>query len=87
VLAAAGYPGTPRSGDPIEGLDAAAALGVEVLHAGTAANGDGRIVTAGGRVLAVAARGVDVATARDRAYAGAERIRFDGRQMRTDIGA
>jgi len=87
VLAAAGYPGTPRSGDPIEGLDEAAALGVEVLHAGTAANGDGRIVTAGGRVLAVAARGVDVATARDRAYAGAERIRFDGRQMRTDIGA
>jgi phosphoribosylamine--glycine ligase len=87
VLAAAGYPGTPRSGDPIDGLDDAAALGVEVLHAGTAANGDGRIVTAGGRVLAVAARGVDVATARDRAYAGAERIRFDGRQMRTDIGA
>jgi phosphoribosylamine--glycine ligase len=87
VLAAAGYPGTPRSGDPLEGLDEAAALGVEVLHAGTSANGDGRIVTAGGRVLAVAARGADVAAARHNAYAAAERIRFDGRQMRTDIGA
>ena len=87
VLAAAGYPGTPRGGDAIDGLDEAAALGVEVLHAGTTTNGDGRIVTAGGRVLAVAARGADVAAARSHAYAGAERIRFDGRQMRTDIGA
>jgi phosphoribosylamine--glycine ligase len=87
VLAAAGYPGTPRSGDAIAGLDDAAALGVEVLHAGTAGNGDGGIVTAGGRVLAVAARGADVAAARRNAYAGAELIRFEGRQMRTDIGA
>jgi len=86
VLAAAGYPGPPRAGDPIEGLDEAAAAGVEVLHAGTAADGDGRIVTSGGRVLAVAARGADVAAARRRAYDGAELIRFDGRQMRTDIG-
>jgi phosphoribosylamine--glycine ligase len=87
VLAAVGYPGTPRAGDVIDGLDEAAATGVEVLHAGTDTDGDGRIVTAGGRVLAVAARGADVATARERAYAGARLIRFAGRQMRSDIGA
>jgi phosphoribosylamine---glycine ligase len=87
VLAAAGYPGTPRAGDIIDGLDAATATGAQVLHAGTAAGPEGTIVTAGGRVLAVAARGPDVATARERAYAGAALIHFDGRQLRRDIGA
>lgn len=87
VMAAAGYPGTPRSGDVIDGLDDASASGAQVLHAGTATDGDGQIVTAGGRVLAVAARGIDVAAARQGAYAGADLIHFDGRQMRRDIGA
>ena len=87
VLAAAGYPGTPRGGDPISGLDEAAALGAEVYHAGTAAGPGGAIVTAGGRVLAVSARGDDVADARRRAYEAAELVTFDGRQMRRDIAA
>lgn len=87
VLAAHGYPGTPRAGDVIHGLDEAAAAGCEVLHAGTASNGDGAVVTAGGRVLAVTARGADVTQARSRVYAGADLIHFDGRQMRRDIGS
>ena len=87
VLAAGGYPRAARSGDIIDGLDAASATGAQVLHAGTDADDDGHLVTAGGRVLAVAARGPDVATARKRAYAGADLIHFDGRQMRRDIGA
>jgi phosphoribosylamine--glycine ligase len=87
VLAAEGYPGTPRGGDPIEGLDEAAALGAEVYHAGTAEGPGGAIVTAGGRVLAVCARGDDVAGARARAYAAADLVRFRGRQMRRDIAA
>ena len=87
VLAAHNYPGTPRTGDIITGLDEASATGTQVLHAGTAADAEGNIVTAGGRVLAVAARGPDVAAARARAYAGADQIHFDGRQLRRDIGA
>jgi phosphoribosylamine--glycine ligase len=87
VLAAAGYPARPRAGDPITGLDEAAALGAEVFHAGTALTADGRLVTAGGRVLAVAARGATVRDARRRAYAAADRVRFEGRQMRRDIAA
>jgi len=87
VLAAEGYPGTPRTGDPIEGLAAAEALGADVYHAGTAEGPGGSIVTAGGRVLAVSARGDDVADARRRAYAAAEPVRFRGRQMRSDIAA
>jgi phosphoribosylamine--glycine ligase len=86
VLAAHGYPGAPRAGDVIAGLDAASATGAQVLHAGTATDADGNVVTAGGRVLAVAARGPDVDTARQRAYAGADLIHFDGRQLRRDIG-
>ena len=88
VLAAAGYPATPRAGDVIEGLDEAAATGAEVYHAGTALDAAGRhVVTAGGRVLAVSARGDSVGEARARAYAAAELVRFDGRQMRGDIAA
>jgi phosphoribosylamine--glycine ligase len=87
VLAAAGYPGSPRTGDAISGLEAAAAIeGVRVLHAGTAAR-DGHVVTAGGRVLSVTARGRDLAQARDRAYEAAALIDFDGVQYRRDIAA
>jgi phosphoribosylamine--glycine ligase len=87
VLAAAGYPGTPRAGDPIAGLEEAAAAGADVYHAGTAPGPGGTIVTAGGRVLAVSARGDGVADARERAYAAAELVTFEGRQMRRDIAA
>jgi phosphoribosylamine---glycine ligase len=88
VMAADGYPDAPRKGDPITGVDAAAAIdGVQVVHAGTARDADGRLVTAGGRVLAVTATGADLPTARDRAYAGAEAIEFDGAQFRADIAS
>ena len=85
VLASAGYPESSSKGDPIEGLAAAAEL-AEVTHAGTAES-DGRIVTAGGRVLNVTALGPTPADARDRAYDAARRISFDGMQMRSDIAA
>jgi phosphoribosylamine--glycine ligase len=85
VLAGAGYPERSASGDVISGLDDAGLAAVHVTHAGTAARGDGAIVTAGGRVLNVTALGDGPAAARDAAYAGAERIRFDGRQLRRDI--
>ena len=85
VVAAANYPGTPRTGDTIDGLAEAAALDdVSVIHAGTRAE-DGRVVTAGGRVLAVTAVGSDVADARAKAYAGVDRLRIDGSHHRTDI--
>ena len=87
VLAAHDYPGTPRSGDVISGLDEAAAAGAEVYHAGTGWGEGGAIVTSGGRVLAVSARGDSVPDARARAYAAAELITFDGRQMRGDIAS
>jgi phosphoribosylamine---glycine ligase len=84
VMASRGYPESSSKGDPISGLDDVE--GAEVLHAGTAER-DGQIVTAGGRVLNVTALGPTPGEARDRAYAAAERIDFDGRQMRTDIAA
>jgi len=87
VVAASGYPGTPRNGDRIEGVEDAEALeGVAVLQAGTA-SADGGLVTAGGRVLAVTAVGATVADARARAYEGVEKIRIDGGHHRTDIAA
>jgi phosphoribosylamine---glycine ligase len=84
VLASAGYPEAPRTGDAIAGLDAVPAA-VEVTHAGTASGADGAIVTAAGRVLNVTALGDDTASARDAAYAAAEMITFEGRQLRSDI--
>ncbi|MEU9315805.1 phosphoribosylamine--glycine ligase [Streptomyces sp. NPDC048295] len=87
VIASHNYPGTPRTGDPIEGLDEVAAQDAPhayVLHAGTRREGD-TIVSAGGRVLSVTATGKDLASARERAYAAAARIRLDGSQLRTDI--
>ncbi len=88
VVAAADYPGTPRKGDVIHGLfDADRLEGVDVIHAGTALDAENRLVTAGGRVLAVTAVGDDVAQARARAYAGVEAIRIDGAHHRSDIAA
>jgi phosphoribosylamine---glycine ligase len=81
VLASAGYPGSPSSGDVITGADQ---HGVEVTHAGTALR-DGELVTAGGRVLNVTALGADPGAARDAAYAAADKIQFEGRQLRRDI--
>ncbi|HET7356725.1 MAG TPA: phosphoribosylamine--glycine ligase [Nocardioidaceae bacterium] len=88
VCSASGYPGTPRTGDPISGVSEAEALeGVSVLQAGTALDEAGRLVTSGGRVLAVTATGADVAEARSRAYDGVARIGIDGAHHRTDIAA
>jgi len=87
VVASGGYPGDYRTGVPISGLeDAAAVEGVEVYHAGTAAAG-GRVVTAGGRVLAVSALGDGVPAARARAYEAAGRVRFEGAFSRPDVAA
>jgi phosphoribosylamine--glycine ligase len=87
VLAAEGYPGKPRTGDVIEGLDAAQRIpGVSVLHAGTKREGD-RVVTAGGRVLVVTATADTLRAARDVAYEGVRAIRFSGMQVRGDIGS
>lgn len=86
VLASAGYPSSPQTGVPIEGIEQAASVeGVAVFHAGTARDDDGVLVTAGGRVLAVSALGPTFAAARARAYDAAEMIRFDGKHMRGDI--
>jgi phosphoribosylamine--glycine ligase len=84
VLASAGYPEAPRMGDAIAGLDRVPE-GAEVTHAGTTRRQDGTIATAGGRVLNVTALGADAAAARAAAYAAADVIQFDGRQMRSDI--
>jgi phosphoribosylamine--glycine ligase len=81
VLASAGYPESSSSGDVITGADRD---DVEVTHAGTALR-DGQLVTAGGRVLNVTALGGDPAAARDAAYAAADQITFEGRQLRRDI--
>jgi phosphoribosylamine--glycine ligase len=86
VMASRGYPESSSSGDVITGIDAAEALeGVHVIHAGTALDASGNLVTAGGRVLAVTAVGADLSEARERAYAGVGAIKFDGAQWRGDI--
>ena len=85
VLASAGYPGTYETGKAISGLNEVAKLeDVQVFHAGTKIVAD-QVVTAGGRVLAVTALGSTIAAARDRAYAAASRIRFEGCHYRRDI--
>jgi len=86
VLASAGYPVSSSSGDEIRGLRSIDSLEVELLHAGTAEH-DGRLVTAGGRVLNVTGIGATPGEARDRAYAAADRVQFDGKQIRRDIAA
>ena len=86
ILAAAGYPAAPRTGDPIRGVARASALeGVLVHHAGTAEQ-DGELVTAGGRVLAVTATGASLTEARARAYRAVDEISFEGMHYRRDIG-
>ena len=84
VLASRGYPESSSSGDFISGLDAVP-QDVHITHAGTARNADGGLVTAGGRVLSVTALGSDADDARTAAYAAADMIRFEGRQLRRDI--
>ncbi|MGE7385119.1 phosphoribosylamine--glycine ligase [Streptomyces sp. NPDC004126] len=89
VIASHNYPGTPRTGDPIEGLgDVAAedAPDAYVLHAGTRREGEA-VVSAGGRVLSVTATGSNLAQAREKAYKAVGRIKLDGSQHRTDIAA
>ena len=88
VLAAPGYPGAVTTGGLITGIEEAEALpGVHVLHAGTGLDDDGRLISAGGRVLSVVAVGDTVAAARESAYEGLSRIGLDGGQYRTDIAA
>jgi phosphoribosylamine--glycine ligase len=88
VMAAAGYPDSPRKGDVITGLSAAEALdAVEVTHAGTSKDpaDPSQLVTSGGRILAVTATGASLVEARRRAYAGIQEIEIDGAQVRSDI--
>ncbi|MCZ7432261.1 phosphoribosylamine--glycine ligase [Streptomyces sp. WMMC1477] len=88
VVAAKDYPASPRTGDPIGGLDEVAAEDAPdayVLHAGTRRSEDGRVLSAGGRVLSVTATGADLAAARERAYRALDRITLDGSHHRTDI--
>ncbi len=86
VMAAQHYPGTPKLGDVIHGLDAAPIEGSKVFHAGTRLDAAGRVVTAGGRVLTVCALGDSVAAAQARAYAAVARIAWEGEFHRRDIG-
>lgn len=87
VIAAAGYPSSPRLGDPIHGLAAANAIsGVDVLHAGTRRTDQGVVVSAGGRVLSVTATGSNLESARGSAYEAISRISMAGAHYRTDIG-
>jgi len=84
VVASKGYPQSPRTGQLIEGMEE---IGDDafVLHAGTALDKDGELVSAGGRVLSVVATGTDLAEARDRAYRAVDRIELKGSTHRTDI--
>src|SRR5690606_32698108 len=85
VMAAEGYPASPRKGTVIAGVDSAGGDGVEIFHAGTALDGEGRLVADGGRVLAVTAVGKSVTEARDRAYAAVDRIDWPAGFCRRDI--
>lgn len=86
VMAAARYPDTPQTGDPISGLGSPLPTGTKVFHAGTRLDEAGRVVTSGGRVLCVCALGDTVAEAQREAYAAASGIVWDGEFHRTDIG-
>lgn len=86
VVASHNYPGTPRTGDPITGLgDVEGVPTAYVLHAGTAVDGEGTLVSAGGRVLSVVATGADLAQARERAYAAVDLVGLEGSHHRGDI--
>jgi phosphoribosylamine--glycine ligase len=87
VMAAEGYPGTPRKGTQIGGLDTAAALpAVRIFHAGTARRADGAIIADGGRVLGIGATGTTLREARDAAYAAVDALDWRGGFCRRDIG-
>ncbi|MBD3822408.1 MAG: phosphoribosylamine--glycine ligase, partial [Thiotrichales bacterium] len=89
VMAAGGYPDDYRKGDVIKGLDSDViknAADIKVFHAGTTANENGEVVTAGGRVLCVTALGENVTEAQKRAYIGLNQIQWDDVYFRTDIG-
>jgi phosphoribosylamine--glycine ligase len=87
IVAAKGYPGTPKKGGPIDGIEAAERVpGVTVFHAGTARHGSGALLSTGGRVLAVTALGDTLAEARARAYQGVDAIEFADGFHRRDIG-
>lgn len=85
VLASAGYPENPRKGDVITGIPEETEDSV-TFHAGTKTDANGNLVTSGGRVLCTVGLGANLRQARDRAYSAASKIRFDGMQMRSDIG-
>jgi phosphoribosylamine--glycine ligase len=86
VVAAQDYPETPRTGDPVRGIDDVADVPTAyVLHAGTARDADGTLVSSGGRVLSVVALGDSLSQARERVYDAVERIELAGSQHRTDI--
>ncbi|HEU4912063.1 MAG TPA: phosphoribosylamine--glycine ligase [Actinomycetes bacterium] len=88
VVASKGYPEAPRTGDPVEGLAEADAVdGASVLHAGTALDETGQVVSSGGRVLSVVGTGADVRAARETAYAAVRLVRLDGGHHRSDIAA
>jgi phosphoribosylamine--glycine ligase len=87
VVCAEGYPGTPRKGGAIDGIEAAERVpGVTIFHAGTARHGSGALLSAGGRVLAVTALGPTLAEARARAYQAVDAIELAGGFHRRDIG-
>ncbi|MDD4817356.1 MAG: phosphoribosylamine--glycine ligase [Victivallaceae bacterium] len=85
IVASGGYPGKCDTGHEITGLDAAAAAGVQVFHAGTSLDAKGRIVNSGGRVLGVAARGKTVREAVEKAYRGVDAVHFENCFSRRDI--
>jgi phosphoribosylamine--glycine ligase len=86
VMAAEGYPGTPKKGGRIDHISAAEATGAKVFHAGTTLSGDGVLSASGGRVLNVTAKGPSVKAARDAAYAAVDAISFPEGFCRRDIG-
>ncbi|MEN9716355.1 MAG: hypothetical protein RLZZ483_330 [Actinomycetota bacterium] len=85
VMAAEGYPDSPKTGAIISGISEAEKLGLTVFHAGTKSNESGEILVNGGRVLSVTATGSDLSDTRHQIYAGIERIEFDGEHHRSDI--
>jgi phosphoribosylamine--glycine ligase len=86
VLAAKNYPVAPITGDAITGLENVNSADVQVFHSGTTRNEAGQIVTAGGRVLCVAALGADIKTAQTLAYQACDAIHYEGKILRRDIG-
>jgi phosphoribosylamine--glycine ligase len=86
VMCSGGYPGTYPKGKIIEGLDTIDPSNIHVFHAGTTTDGDGGVITNGGRVLGVTAMGDTLQSARDAANAACDQISFDGCFFRRDIG-